>query len=186
MNIKETKLQDAYLIQPLILNDNRGYFSERFNKNKFEEKIGNFNVIQINKSKSDYGVLRGLHFQKPPYTQAKIVEVLDGIVLDVIVDIRKDSLTFGQHQSFILDSVGKQQLFVPRGFAHGFVTLSETATFQYMVDNRYSSSYEGGIRYNCYDLDIDWKINKPIISEKDMDLNYYSEQTFFTTEEYLQ
>lgn len=186
MKIRKTNLQDVVIVKPLIFNDYRGYFTEIFNKGKFEENIGKFDIIQINKSKSDYGVLRGLHFQKPPFTQAKIVEVLDGIVLDVVLDIRKDSSTFGEHQTFILDSVGMQQLYVPRGFAHGFITLSETAIFQYKVDNKYSAAHEGGIMYNDDALNIDWQLNKPTISEKDMRLESFIEQSYYTKEEFLQ
>lgn len=186
MNITPTKLPDVFIINPKLFKDYRGYFCESFNLNDFKLNIGEYNICQINKSKSEYGVLRGLHFQKPPYTQAKIVEVLDGIVLDVIVDIRKDSPTFGQHESFILDGIGMQQLYIPRGFAHGFITLSETAIFQYKVDNIYSTQHEAGIMFNDKYLNIDWNIYKTIISEKDKNLKLFDEQEFFTKAEYLQ
>lgn len=184
MNTIKTNLRDARIIQPPVFRDKRGYFTESFNSNKFDESIGHFDIVQINKSKSKYGVLRGLHFQKPPYNQAKIVEVLKGIVIDVIVDIRTDSQTFGQHQTFVLDDVDMQQLYVPRGFAHGFVVLSSNAIIQYKVDNVYAPDYDAGIRFDDKDLNIDWEVQSPVISDKDKELLPFAEQIFYRKSEY--
>lgn len=167
MIIEKTNLRDALLIKPKIFDDKRGYFYESFNYKKLNEHIGHFDIIQINQSKSKYGVLRGLHFQRPPYTQAKIIEVLRGTVLDVIVDIRTDSQTFGQHQSFVLDERDHELLYVPRGFAHGFVVLSRNAKFQYAVDNYYSPEHDDGIRFDDKTLNINWEVQNIKLSEKD-------------------
>jgi len=184
MIIKKTKLRDAVIIQPPVFKDKRGYFSESFNSQKLDELIGHFDIVQINKSKSKHGVLRGLHFQKPPYNQAKIVEVLKGIIIDVIVDIRTDSQTFGQHQTFVLDDVEMQQIYVPRGFAHGFVVLSSHAIIQYKVDNGYAPDYDTGIRFDDKDLGIDWEVQSPVISDKDKELLPFAEQNFYRKSEY--
>jgi dTDP-4-dehydrorhamnose 3,5-epimerase len=184
MIVRETKLKDALIIEPPVFKDKRGYFSESFNYKKLNEHIGHFDIIQINKSKSKYGVLRGLHFQKPPFNQAKIVEVLKGIVIDVIVDIRTDSPTFGQHQSFVLDDIEMQQLYIPRGFAHGFVVLSRNAIFQYKVDKEYAPEFDTGIRFDDPELNIDWEVQKPIISEKDKNLKWFKEQIFYQKSDY--
>ena len=184
MNIKETKLECVLLIKPEVHGDKRGHFFESFNFRKLNEHIGNFNIVQVNQSKSKHGVLRGLHFQKPPYTQAKLVEVLRGVVLDVVVDIRSDSPTFGEHDSFILSEKEKQQLFVPRGFAHGFVVLSNTAKFQYAIDNYYSPEHEDGIYYNDSTLNIDWEITNPKISDKDKQLLGFNDVLYYKTMEY--
>jgi dTDP-4-dehydrorhamnose 3,5-epimerase len=185
MNIQSTILKDVYVIEPHIYRDERGYFLETFNCKKFKEKINKFYIIQENQSKSKHGVIRGLHYQEPPFTQAKIVSVVKGIVLDVVVDIRTDSLTFGQYYSIVLDGKNKRQLFVPRGFAHGFITLSKDAIFQYKVDNLYSPQHETGIRFDDKDLNIDWGIKyKIIISKKDGILNKFTENTYHTKAEY--
>ncbi len=169
MNYLKTKLKDLTLIEPKVFGDQRGYFLESFNQESFEKHIGKVTFIQVNESKSSYGVLRGLHFQKPPFNQAKLVRCVEGEVYDVVVDIRKDSPTYGQHQGFILSGENKHQLFVPRGFAHGFVVLSETAIFSYMVDNKYAPDHDSGIAWNDTVLNIDWKIPTKdiILSEKD-------------------
>lgn len=171
MNFIETKLKECFIIESKVFNDERGYFMESFNQNTFNKLIGqNINFIQDNESFSTKGVLRGLHFQKGEYAQAKLVRVVKGCVLDVAVDIRKDSPTFGEHVSLELSEENKKQFFVPRGFAHGFIVLSDTAIFSYKCDNFYNKESEGGIIYNDKQLNIDWKLNedKFIISEKDM------------------
>lgn len=185
MKTTTSELQELLILEPKIHEDKRGYFFESFNAKKLKEHIGRFNVLQINESKSRSGVLRGLHFQRPPYTQAKIVRVLSGAILDVVVDIRTDSPTYGDHRTFVLDDVYKEQLFIPRGFAHGFVVLSRSAKFQYLVDNEYSPAHECGIHYKDPVLNIDWEINRPKVNEKDKKLAEYRDQSFYSTLEYL-
>jgi len=170
MKVTETKLKGCFIIEPTIFGDERGYFFESFNKGKFKELIGvEIEFVQDNESYSTKGVLRGLHFQKGGFSQAKLVRVSQGAVLDIAVDIRKDSPTFGQHFSIELSSENKKQLFVPRGFAHGFIVLSDTVTFLYKCDNLYNKESEGGIIYNDPSLNIDWILPESefIISEKD-------------------
>ena len=169
MQIFDLKLNGVKLIVPDIYNDERGYFFESFNYEKYKNNDIDNEWIQDNESKSTYGVLRGLHYQLPPYTQAKLVRVIKGKVLDVVVDIRKNSNTFGRHISVELSEDNKYQLYIPRGFAHGFVVLSEEAIFSYKCDNIYMKSHEAGILYNDKELNIDWKIDlsKVIISDKD-------------------
>lgn len=186
MKIKEEKLHGVFTIQPNVFRDRRGYFYEMFKADTFAKEIGEFNVVQENQSKSKRGVLRGLHFQKPPYTQAKIVQVVKGMVLDVIVDIRTNSPTYGDHFSIMLDGMNKIQLFIPRGFAHGFITLSKTAIFQYKVDNDYAPDYEDGIIYDDHDLDIDWRAQYQIfVNEKDMVLKKFRNVQFYNEKQYL-
>ncbi|KJD36751.1 dTDP-4-dehydrorhamnose 3,5-epimerase [Tamlana sedimentorum] len=171
MIVSETKLKGCFILEPKVFNDSRGYFLESFNQKTFEEKTGvAVNFVQDNESLSSRGVLRGLHFQKGDFAQAKLVRAVKGSVLDIVVDIRKDSLTFGEHVSVELSEENKKQLFVPRGFAHGFVVLSEIALFSYKCDNFYNKASEGGIIYNDKNLNIDWKLNESefIISEKDL------------------
>lgn len=173
MIAKETKLKGCFILEPRVFEDSRGYFFESFNQNTFNKLIGqNVNFIQDNESFSSKGVLRGLHFQKGEHAQAKLVRVIKGKVLDVAVDIRPDSLTFGNHVSIELSEENKKQLFVPRGFAHGFIVLSDTAIFSYKCDNFYNKESEGGIIYNDASLNVDWQLNKDqfIISEKDAKL----------------
>ncbi|WP_233883702.1 dTDP-4-dehydrorhamnose 3,5-epimerase [Tenacibaculum piscium] len=173
MKFIKTALSDVVIIEPTIFKDERGYFYESFNQEKFNanisENIEEINFIQDNESKSTFGVLRGLHFQKPPFSQAKLVRCNKGKVLDVVVDLRKKSPTFGKHITVLLSEENKKQLFVPRGFAHGFVVLSEEAIFSYKVDNKYAPSYEDGILWNDKSLNIDWNIQqeKIILSAKD-------------------
>ena len=170
MKATETKLKGCFILEPAIFGDERGYFFESFNKEKFTEIIGkDVNFVQDNQSFSSKGVLRGLHYQTGEFAQAKLVRVLQGSVLDIAVDLRKGSPTFGQHVSVELSLENQKQLFVPRGFAHGFIVLSETATFFYKCDNFYNKESEGGIIYNDSTLNIDWKLpqNEFIISEKD-------------------
>lgn len=163
-------IADVVLIEPVVHGDERGYFSETFRQDKFAEAIGyKVDFCQDNESKSTKGVLRGLHFQRPPFAQSKLVRVIDGEVLDVAVDIRQGSPTFGQHVAVILNSQNKHQLFIPRGFAHGFVVLSETATFTYKVDNYYSPESDRGLAFDDPSLNIDWCLPKEQLqlSEKD-------------------
>ena len=173
MEFIKQKIPGVGLIKPTIHGDDRGYFIETFRQDLFEEFVGyKVNFIQDNESKSTRGVLRGLHYQLPPYTQAKLVRVIEGRVLDVAVDIRKSSPTFGQHVSVELTGENKHQLFVPHGFAHGFVVLSDSATFAYKVDNYYAPEYDQGVIFNDKQLAIDWKLPNQILklSEKDLDL----------------
>lgn len=169
MNIIKTEIEGLVIIEPEVFSDERGYFFESFSQREFEEKVCKTVFVQDNESKSIYGVLRGLHFQKPPFAQAKLVRVVSGKVLDVAVDIRKGSPTFGKHVSVELSGANKRQLFIPRGFAHGFAVLSNEAVFQYKCDNYYAPDYEDGILWNDPALEIDWKIpmKDVILSEKD-------------------
>lgn len=185
MEIEKTKLQDVLIIKPTVFKDKRGYFCESFNYNKLNEYIGHFDIMQVNKSKSKRSVLRGLHFQKPPYNQAKIIGVIKGVILDVVVDIRTDSPTFGKHQTFVLTDKEMLQLYIPRGFAHGFAVLSRTVEFQYIVDNIYSANHDTGIIFNDKTLNIDWEIQNPIISDKDKNLKLFTEQEFYPKSKYL-
>lgn len=170
MNVVETKLKDCFIIEPKVHDDSRGYFCETFNLKTFHSKIGfNVNFVQDNETFSSKGVLRGLHFQRGKHSQAKLVRVIKGSVLDVAVDLRPTSPTFGQYETVELTGENKRQFFVPRGFAHGFVVLSETALFAYKCDNFYNKESEGGIIYNDKDLNINWQLpeSKLLLSEKD-------------------
>lgn len=169
MEIIKTNIEGVVIIEPRIFKDDRGYFFESFSQREFEEKVCKTTFVQDNESKSSYGVLRGLHFQKPPFAQSKLVRVIKGAVLDVAVDIRKGSPTFGQYVSVELTGENHRQFFIPRGFAHGFSVLSEEVIFQYKCDNFYSSQSEGAIAWNDPDLNIDWRIpaEKVVLSEKD-------------------
>lgn len=169
MIFTKTTIPGVIIIEPIIFKDERGYFFESFNQQKFNEHIGTVNFVQDNESKSVFGTLRGLHFQKPPFAQAKLVRCIQGSVLDVVVDIRKDSLTYGKHVSVELSEENKKQLFVPRGFAHGFVTLSEEAIFAYKVDNRYAPECDAGITFDDVALQVDWQVDQEniILSAKD-------------------
>ena len=170
MKFTPQSIPDVVLIEPAVHGDNRGYFIETFRQDLFEKAIGyQVNFIQDNESKSTKGVLRGLHYQLPPYTQAKLVRVIEGSVLDVAVDIRKPSPTFGQHVAVELTAENKYQLFVPHGFAHGFVVLSDSATFAYKADNYYAPKHDRGIAFDDEQLKIDWQLPLEILhlSEKD-------------------
>ena len=169
MEIIKTNIEGVVIIEPRIFKDDRGYFFESFSQREFEEKVCKTTFVQDNESKSSYGVLRGLHFQKPPFAQSKLVRVIKGAVLDVAVDIRKGSLTFGQYVSVELTGENHRQFFIPRGFAHGFSVLSEEVIFQYKCDNFYSPQSEGAIAWNDPDLNIDWRntAEKVVLSEKD-------------------
>lgn len=169
MNIIQTQIPDVLIIEPRVFQDDRGYFFESFSQRLFEEKICKTVFIQDNESKSSYGVIRGLHFQKPPFCQSKLVRVIKGAVLDVAVDIRIGSPTYGQSVAVELTEENHRQFFVPRGFAHGFSVLSEEVIFQYKCDNYYAPQSEGAIAWDDPDLGIDWGIptDKAILSEKD-------------------
>ncbi|WP_053990706.1 dTDP-4-dehydrorhamnose 3,5-epimerase [Mangrovimonas sp. TPBH4] len=170
MTVQETNLKGCFIIQPTVFEDKRGYFLESFNREKFNTAIGeDITFVQDNESFSTKGVLRGLHYQIGEHAQAKLVRVIKGRVLDIAVDIRPDSPTYGQHVAVELSEENKTQFFVPRGFAHGFVVLSDTAIFSYKCDNFYNKASEGGIIYNDPSLNINWQLPEEqlIISEKD-------------------
>ena len=170
MNFISTKLQGCFIIEPKVILDERGYFMESFNERTFQDGVGQkVHFVQDNQSVSKKGVLRGLHFQTGEHAQAKLVRVLEGEVLDVAVDIRPNSSTYGQYEAVLLSDKNQIQFFVPRGFAHGFLVLSDTATFFYKCDNFYNKESEGGIIFNDATIKIDWKfpLNDLIISEKD-------------------
>lgn len=169
MNCIKTALEGVVIIEPRVFRDERGYFFESFNQKEFEEKVCSTTFVQDNESKSSYGVLRGLHFQKPPFAQSKLVRVVKGAVLDVAVDIRKDSPTFGQHVAVELTEENHRQFFIPRGFAHGFVVLSQEVVFQYKCDNFYHPESEGAIAWNDEALGIDWRVSAEdiVLSAKD-------------------
>jgi dTDP-4-dehydrorhamnose 3,5-epimerase len=177
VKITQTNIEGLVIIEPRVFGDARGYFMETFQKNTFNSNVTETEFIQDNESKSSKGVLRGLHFQLPPYQQAKLVRVIEGEVLDVAVDLRKDSKTYGQHYSILLSGENKKQFFVPRGFAHGFVVLSETAIFSYKVDNLYAPTHDSGILWNDEALNIDWNIDFALIklSEKDKNLSLFKD-----------
>lgn len=170
MIFTRTTIPDVIVIEPKVFGDERGYFVETFRQDKFEEFLGfNVNFCQDNESRSKHGVLRGLHYQLPPFAQSKLVRVIDGRVLDVAVDIRVGSPTFGEYVAVELNGKNKKQMFIPRGFAHGFVVLSETCTFAYKVDNYYAPECDRGISFNDPNLGIDWQIAPELLhlSEKD-------------------
>lgn len=170
IEVKKTDIEGVLIIEPRVFGDARGYFLESFNAQEFAERTGlNINFVQDNESMSNYGVMRGLHFQNPPYTQSKLVRCVKGAVLDVAVDIRKGSPTYGKHVAVELTEDNHRQFFVPRGFAHGFAVLSETAVFQYKCDNFYAPQADGGISILDDSLGIDWRIptDKALLSDKD-------------------
>lgn len=169
MEVIKTDIEGVVIIEPRIFRDDRGYFFESFSQRDFQEKVCNTVFVQDNESKSSYGVLRGLHFQKPPYAQSKLVRVIKGAVLDVAVDIRKGSPTFGQHVAVELTEDNHRQFFIPRGFAHGFSVLTDEVIFQYKCDNFYAPQSEGALAWDDPDLGINWRLpaEKVILSEKD-------------------
>ena len=177
MNLVKTKLDGLVVLKPTIFKDNRGYFMESYNQKNINKLIGNVSFVQDNESESFRGVLRGLHFQKPPYAQSKLVRCLKGKVLDVALDLRNESKTYGMIETFLISEENKEQLFIPKGFAHGFVVISESATLSYKVDNYYNPDSESGVLWSDLDLNIDWKINKNeiIVSEKDKNLPTFNE-----------
>ena len=177
MKFIKTSIEGLMIIEPRVFGDERGYFLENYNEKEFEKVIGKVSFAQDNESKSYKGVLRGLHFQKPPFAQAKLVRCIEGKVLDVAVDIREGSNTYGQHVAFELSGENKKQVFIPRGFAHGFLVLSDTATFAYKVDNTYAPEFDAGIRWNDKELNIQWGMEdrEVMISTKDAELPFLSE-----------
>lgn len=181
MKIKETPLKDCYIIEPTLFEDERGYFYEKYNEKRFEELTGmNGHFVQDNISKSSYGVLRGLHLQKGEHAQAKLVSCLEGKVWDIAVDLREDSPSFGKWFGVELTAENKIQFYVPRGFAHGFVVLSDTAVFSYKCDNFYNKDSEGSVKFNDPDLNIDWKVadEDMILSEKDQNASSFKDHNF--------
>ena len=172
MKFTKTSIEGLVIIEPRVFGDERGYFLESYNEKEFEQAICKVSFVQDNESKSSKGVLRGLHYQKPPFNQAKLVRCIEGRVLDVAVDIRKGSPTYGKHVAIELSGENKKQVYVPRGFAHGFSVLSKTAVFAYKVDNSYAPESDSGIRYDDTELGIDWGLPQEEIqlSEKDKDL----------------
>ena len=181
MRFTQGKLTGTWIIQPKVFQDNRGYFFESFREERFRKNVGDIHFIQDNESKSAYGVLRGLHYQLPPFAQSKLVRVIEGKILDVAVDIRQSSDTYGLAESVELSAENKKQFFIPKGFAHGFVVLSETAIVQYKVDAYYSKEHERGIKFDDPELGIDWQIDsgEMIISEKDSDLPSFQDADIF-------
>ena len=169
MKVIKTSISDVVILEPRVFGDERGYFFESFSQREFNEQVAEVTFVQDNESKSSYGVVRGLHYQLPPYTQAKLVRVVEGEVLDVVVDLRKNSATFGKHVAVVLSGEKKRQFFIPKGFAHGFAVLSPQAIFQYKCDNYYAPQYESGIQFDDPALGIDWKIPEAemILSAKD-------------------
>lgn len=181
MEYIKTEIKGVWIIQPKVFNDARGYFFEAWKKEEFEEHVGKVSFVQDNESKSSYGVLRGLHYQKGEFSQAKLVRVIKGCVLDVAVDIRKDSPTFGKHVMVELSEDNKRQFFIPRGFAHGFLVMSDEAIFTYKVDNIYAPQAEASIRFDDPDIAIKWPIDSKdvLTSAKDMDAKSLKEAELF-------
>lgn len=169
MKLIKTHIEGVTVIEPKVFSDSRGCFFESFSERDFAEAVGPLRFVQDNESRSVYGVIRGLHFQKPPHAQAKLVRVVKGKVLDIAVDLRKDSPTFGQHVAMELSDENRRQMFIPRGFAHGFSVLSEEAVFQYKCDSYYAPESEGSLAWNDPDLNIDWNVpaGSEILSDKD-------------------
>lgn len=179
MNVTKTLIPGLAIIEPKLFKDDRGYFYESFNEKEFKEKVSNTTFVQDNESKSKYGVLRGLHFQKPPYAQAKLVRVVKGSVFDVAVDLREGSPTYGRWDGVILSEKNHKQFFIPKGFAHGFVALEDDTIFQYKCDNPYNKESEDAIAWNDIDINIQWgrmiNINDIILSEKDSENKFLKE-----------
>ncbi len=173
MNLIKRTIDGLILLKPTVFKDERGYFMESYNQKNINKLLGNVHFVQDNESKSSKGVLRGLHFQKPPFSQAKLVRCLEGEILDVALDLRKESRTYGLFETTLLSDKNKNKLFIPKGFAHGFIVLSESAIVSYKVDNYYDPNYESGVLWNDTDLNIDWKIkaDEVILSEKDKNLS---------------
>lgn len=169
MNVIQTEIPGVVILEPRVFEDARGYFFESFSQRDFDEQVRKVRFVQDNESKSSYGVLRGLHFQKPPHAQSKLVRVVKGAVLDVAVDIRKGSPTFGKHVAVELSESNHRQFFIPRGFAHGFVVLTDEVVFQYKCDNFYAPQSEGALAWDDPELAIDWKVpaDKVLLSDKD-------------------
>ena len=184
MNLIETALDGVYIIEPTIFRDARGYFYESYNRNAFEKAGLHYTFVQDNQSMSSYGTIRGIHFQKGDFAQAKLVRALQGTILDIVVDLRAGSPTYGQHVAVELSEDNHRQLLIPRGFGHGFSVLSETAVFSYKCDNFYAPAHEGSVRFDDPELAIDWRIDmkKALLSDKDRqapDFRTYSQTTAF-------
>lgn len=181
MEYKKTAIEGVYIIEPRVFNDARGYFFEAFKKEDFEAHVGKVDFVQDNESKSVRGVLRGLHYQKGEFSQAKLVRVIKGKVMDVAVDLRRSSPTFGKHVAVELSDENKLQFFIPRGFAHGFLVLSDEAVFNYKVDNVYAPQAEAGIRWNDPVLGIEWPIDadEVLTSEKDLKAPFFKDAEMF-------
>jgi len=181
MKVISTSIPEVLIFEPDVFGDHRGYFFESFRRDIFEQYVGEVNFIQDNQSKSGFGVLRGLHFQRPPFTQAKLVQCLQGEVLDIAVDVRLGSPTYGKHVAVRLSETNHNQLYIPRGFAHGFAVLSETAVFSYKCDNYYNPGADGGVIWNDSDISIDWILSTEDIklSEKDKNLPSLDRATYF-------
>lgn len=181
MKIHKTEIPGVLIIEPKIFYDKRGYFFESYSQKEFDEKVAPIRFVQDNQSKSSFGVVRGLHFQKGQHSQSKLVRVIEGKVLDVAVDMRKGSPTFGKHVAIELDAESQKMFFIPRGFAHGFSVLSESAVFQYKCDNLYAPESEGAIAWNDGDLGIDWKVpeEQAVVSEKDRCNPTFKESEYF-------
>ena len=173
MQVETTPIKNLLVITPRIFMDNRGYFMESYNKEQFLEKLVT-DFVQDNESMSSKGVLRGLHFQNPPFAQAKLVRVVRGSVLDVVVDLRLSSASYGQHFKLVLSAENKKQLFIPKGFAHGFVTLEKDTIFTYKCSQYYHADSEDSLLWNDPDLGIDWEIESPILSKKDINAKYFT------------
>lgn len=181
MEYIKTEINGVYILEPKVFKDERGYFFEAYKREDFEKHIGKVDFIQDNESKSSRGVLRGLHYQKGEYSQAKLVRVMKGTVLDVAVDLRKDSPTFGKHVMVELSGENKRQFFIPRGFAHGFLVLSDEAVFTYKVDNIYAPAHEASVRYDDPKLGIKWPMDSSevLTSKKDLEAKPFSEADYF-------
>jgi len=181
MEVHKTAIPEVLVLEPKVFGDQRGYFFEAYNQKVFEEAVAQVPFIQDNESKSNYGVLRGLHYQLPPYAQAKLVRVIYGKVLDIAVDIRKNSPTFGRHVTALLSGANKRQIYIPHGFAHGFAVLSKEAVFTYKVDNYYAPDHEAGIRHDDPALSIDWQIppKERLLSDKDKNLPDFKQAALF-------
>lgn len=177
MEIIKTSIEDLVVLSPKTYEDERGYFMESYKEQFIKDHFPEIKFIQDNESKSSYGVLRGLHFQKPPFAQTKLVRVIQGEVLDVAVDLRSDSKTFGKHETIILSGDNKKQFFIPKGFAHGFIVLTDNAIFSYKVDNVYDPNSDSGVYFADNDLNIDWKVkNQEIkVSTKDKNLQHFKD-----------
>lgn len=188
MQVIITAIPDVLIFEPKVFGDDRGYFFESFRQDLFEQHVGHVAFVQDNESKSGYGVLRGLHFQKPPYTQSKLVRALYGSVLDVAVDLRLGSPWYGRHVSCLLDTERKRMLWVPKGFAHGFLVLSQEAVFAYKCDNYYTPSHDAGIRWNDPSLAVDWQLPPQVIrvSDKDAEQPAFSSVDTFSYEAFRQ
>jgi len=173
MNITKTDIQGLIIIEPQIFKDSRGCFFESWNAKKFKQLGISEDFVQDNQSVSSKGVLRGLHFQNPPYAQAKLVRVIEGSVLDVAVDLRKNSPTYGKHVSVILSEQNNKSFFIPKGFAHGFLSLEDNTVFNYKCSDYYNKESEGSLLWNDEDLKIDWQIDNPLVSEKDLQADLF-------------